>query len=71
VSDRCSACGAPIRWTVSKSGKRFPMDVAPNRTHGLFQIVEREGRPDEAVFAGPLFQSHFVSCPRAAEFRKK
>jgi hypothetical protein len=71
----CSSCGAQIIWGETVGGKRIPLDPVPVvDTPGLFQFVENpEGDPREDLVLSVkrrLFQSHFASCPHAAEHRR-
>jgi len=77
---RCSTCRAPIRWTVTEHGKAMPVDYAPVRGGNI--VLRDEGTRTVAIVAQPLLEtpeerarphylSHFVTCPNAAQFRRK
>lgn len=79
-NDRCRSCRAPVRWCVTEHGKSMPVDFAPTRTGNL--ILRDEGTRTVAVVVHPLletreerarphFLSHFVTCPNAAQHRRK
>lgn len=55
----CGSCRAPINWIVTKAGKRMPVD--PRRLN----VTTAEG----VTVSG--FTSHFATCPRAHEHRRK
>lgn len=77
---RCRSCRAPIRWAITiDKRKRMPLDPMPV-ADGNIWIIEWEGRtpiigvglsrgaiPPSVPFA---YQSHFVSCPNADDWRK-
>lgn len=77
---RCSTCRAPIRWTVTEHGKAMPVDYAPVRGGNI--VLRDEGTRAVAVYVAPLLESdddkarphyvsHFVTCPQAAQHRRK
>lgn len=61
-SGECRGCGAPIYWVTMKSGKKHPVD---------------RGRQVRVVFVGGQWEavgaytSHFSSCPKRDEFRRR
>lgn len=68
----CRACGAPIYWGLTNSGRKIPLDPAPTPTGNLAfrddgRVVSDHGFPTTA----PRYVSHFVTCPRADEFRRR
>ena len=69
---KCRSCGAEIIWAIHDvSGKRMPMDAVPMTVRGAFRLLERptNGVVD-ALPSGPLYQSHFATCPNAAQHRR-
>lgn len=79
---RCSACGDPIAWrhTQNSKGTRkaFPCNIEDDPVKGNVLVageiatVLRPAQVTGARAAGhELYTSHFQSCPRAADFRKK
>ncbi len=80
---KCRACGAVIVWVTMRSGKKMPCDA--ELLHAVEEkdaktsfvlpggIIKRGvvGRhPDgTADFVG--YRSHFETCPKAEEFRRK
>lgn len=69
----CRSCGAAIRWAETLWGKRIPCDAAPH-AEGNIQINESGGAlvygHGVARPAGPLYRSHFATCPHAAQHRR-
>lgn len=55
----CSGCGVYIEWVKMKSGKMMPCDPAP------VTIVTSDGKVETG------FISHFATCPKANQLRKK
>lgn len=71
---RCKSCDAPIRWVkMSKSGKAMPLDDAPS-AEGTIAVDQGVGHVLKGLaiveYAGPLFISHFSTCPNAGKHRK-
>jgi len=61
----CRSCGASIEWAELTSGKRHPFDAV---------VVDNV---QESLIGGRLVEevdsscSHFVSCPQAADWKRK
>lgn len=79
---RCTSCGAPIRWVVTKRGRRMPLDPDQNSERGNVKPCTVGGETVWAVLAGnelasaranheELYVSHFATCPNAAAHRTK
>lgn len=79
----CSRCKAPVTWTTTeatatKPSRRMPVDRAPV-PNGNIILIERPGqeplakylKKDDYVLGLTRYQSHFVSCPYAGQFRKR
>ena len=78
----CQGCGAHILWVKTRSGKPMPCDpliktywqqekadgkvVTPG---GDVVSCLFEGDPEEATGVGYI--SHFATCPKSRNFRKK
>ena len=75
MSQRCSSCSAPIVWATTSSGKKMPLDAAPNPRGNLVMddagnvgpVPGEEGAPD----LGKRYTSHFATCPHHAMHRRK
>ncbi|MCK9251111.1 MAG: hypothetical protein M0P31_19280 [Solirubrobacteraceae bacterium] len=82
----CTLCGAPIEWAVATATGRFmPLDPHPAASGNVRRsprTADRNGRPAIEVL-GPLealaalqageslYLSHFATCPRADEARRR
>jgi len=73
----CSSCAAPIRWVVTLGDKRMPLDVDPHPDGNVVRVVT-DGRVRARVLNGDempaqetAWRSHFVTCPHAAEHRRR
>lgn len=71
-SATCRSCGAPIRFVRTTKGKLMPLDREPHPDGNIELDTEGHatvhGQPP--LDAGPLYLSHFVSCPSASENRR-
>ncbi len=75
---RCDSCNAPIIWAVTKNAKSMPVDVEPVKG-GNVQLDARGGAtPLASVLSiaqqfgkANLRRSHFVTCPNAAQHRRR
>ena len=72
--DKCRHCGASIIWTVTRRGKRRPVDALPH-VAGTLQVVFHETgqSPDSLDLApelraeaeyGSLYVAHMATCTR-------
>jgi len=75
--DACKSCNARIIWARSSNGKLMPVDAEPVR--GANVRLTREGqdvranvvRPQLAFGSTGLRHSHFVTCPKADQWRRR
>ena len=79
---KCKGCGAEIIWIGTPGGKSIPCDpeevtywekprakgkvVTPN---GMVLSCEFSGEPEKATGIG--YVSHWSTCPKAGQFRRK
>ena len=63
----CKGCNAPITWSTTAAGKAVPLNDPPEKRYIMF--MEYDGT--EYVKQVETWVSHFVTCPKADEFRKK
>lgn len=77
----CRSCGAPIIWATStETGKRMPVDEAPDPERGNVLLVSGNDGPETvvltraAIAARPnrnrLHTSHFATCSDAKGWRR-
>ncbi len=65
---RCRSCGATILWGETVRGKRTPVNVRPVT---IF-VEDRDLRPGRTLLRALAgYVSHFATCPRVQEHRKK
>lgn len=79
---RCRSCNAPVMWTVLPTGRRMPVDPHPvedgnvkvdtgryhtSGGHPADVLDSREVAEDD----GPLYESHFRTCPDADKWRNR
>ena len=75
--DRCSSCSELVVWVESgRNRKPMPIDPLPTTTGNVW--LERLGRGQIAhvlrkgqKFKGPLYRSHFATCPFADQLRRR
>ena len=74
----CRSCGAEIRWAITETGERMPLDADPvgSVKAGLFTItvetVDGEERVEaRSVRPARFYVSHFATCPNAETHRKR
>lgn len=60
MSATCKSCGASIVWGKTKAGKSIPLDAEP--IGGLLN--------EETGEVMKLRQTHYATCPDAADWRK-
>lgn len=78
----CRGCGAPIVWIPTQAGKAMPCD--PDlltywaKRGGTKKIVTPNGEVISAELEGPLekatgvgYTSHFATCPKSSDFRRR
>jgi hypothetical protein len=81
VSD-CRSCGAAIRWAVTATGKRIPLDPEPvdggnividnSGPHGpIATVVGKATQPGLFGDDSPRYVSHFATCPNADRHRRR
>lgn len=76
--DTCTACSARIRWVITIGDRRMPLDPQPHEDGNVVPVVVDGGQRRARVLTGaelpaqvPAYRSHFVTCPNAAEFRRR
>lgn len=76
----CRSCHAPILWVTTTKGADMPVDPEPSSdgnvqltAHGDLLFAHVLGTHHAAAAREhdtPLHQSHFATCPNAAQHRK-
>ena len=75
--EECRSCGAEVVWTQTTKGKAMPVDAEPVSTGNVQLIPQADPRESPLAVVvgrrveGPKYVSHFVTCPQAAQHRKK
>jgi len=68
----CRTCRQPIRWAYTRNGHAIPLDPEP--VNGGNLRLDRLGRvvvvPTDKRH-GPLYVSHFATCPHATQHRRR
>lgn len=77
----CRGCDAPMLWAINeKSGKGIPLNpdpiddgslVSTGETTADGRMIVRAVKRGDDTGIMPRYNPHFVSCPNAAEFRKR
>lgn len=75
---KCRTCGALVLWvTMHPGGRKNPLDPTPVAGGN---IERRRGNHSDAWYGrvvpeeertGPLYVSHFATCPQAAQHRRR
>lgn len=76
--DQCKACGQPVRWVKTETGKSMSLDPLPRPRGNVILLGRARSKltarvlPPSAlpVVGRPAYQAHIVSCPFADQFRK-
>lgn len=78
AASHCRACGSPIWWGETETGKRMSLDPLPRPMGNVIRVPQGKhmvlrvlGRSDLPVVGRPAYQSHFVSCPDADQLRRR
>ena len=69
----CNSCKAEIAWVRTKAGKLMPVDANPSPV-GNLRVVDGQanylGPKEKEDAEGPLYLSHFATCPNGPQHRK-
>lgn len=69
----CRGCGKPIVWAVSQMGKKLPLERIKTPIYRIGgDVFDPKGLATklDPVMTGPLYISHFATCPQASQFSK-
>jgi hypothetical protein len=64
----CRGCGAEVIWCKTAKGKSMPLDAVPF-SEGNIRIVDGVANYGDKG-TGP-YVSHFATCPKAGDWRKR
>ena len=68
MSDQCKSCAQPVKWVHMATGGRMLVNLPPEKR----VVLTDHGSPEQEV--GEVldtYTSHFVTCPKADEHRRK
>ena len=82
INGTCRGCGQHIYWIKTPAGKSMPCDpeqvIYWQKPGGSHKIVTPNGEVLSAELEGPHekatgigYISHFATCPKAGQFRRK
>lgn len=69
MAEKCRSCGAAVRWVLTSTGKRMPLDLDPQE-NGNITLDESGMASVGKTGEGPRYVSHFASCPQAKNWRR-
>ena len=69
--EKCRGCGANITWAKTERGKTIPLDMPAEMRFVLVSFFDRNDAPYQQAIMHKTYTSHFATCPKAAEFRRK
>ena len=74
----CQGCKAEIVWALTSAGKSMPLDPEPHPDGNVEAMQDQDGRwhviavhPGPDLFGGTRYHSHFTTCPKADDFKRK
>lgn len=73
----CNGCGAPIAWRTTPKGKAMPVEIAPSERGNVIvsgdvaTVLTRGQIAGARAHGQPLYVSHFTSCSKADDYRRK
>lgn len=73
----CRTCSnSEIIWAMTKNDKAIPVDVEPDPLKGNIELVDtgtviRANVLKPSTGRNDLRTSHFATCPRASEWRRR
>jgi len=82
INGTCRGCGKPLCWIKTAAGKSMPCDPEQVRywqkqggskkivtPHGEVVSAETEGELENVTGIGYI--SHFATCPRSGDFKRR
>lgn len=75
MSNRCKGCDAPVKWVRMATGGRMLVNLPPEKRVVIHkQMVDDNGgeaRLEERAEVLNTYTSHFATCPKADDFRRR
>lgn len=80
--ERCRSCAASIVWALTDAEKAMPIDPKP-AADGNVRLTQVGNAPHDTIKAtvlgpleltaeeGPLYKTHFATCPDGPSWRKR
>lgn len=75
---KCGSCGAEIVWAKTAAGRKMPLDNTPHPAgridlgaDGFATVLGAKRATEVQVEGRKLYQSHFATCPNAAQHRRR
>lgn len=75
---RCRSCGARVIFCTTERGKAMPVDAEPHPAGNITLIPRPDGgatahvlQKHETAGGAALHRSHFSTCARADDWRRK
>ncbi len=69
MSDRCKSCEAPVKWVRMATGGKMLVNLPPEKRVVIDDRPHDAGSPLGSV--QDTYTSHFATCPKADEHRRK
>ncbi len=66
---KCRSCGAEILWAETTAGKRIPLDLPSERRFLVVPLPDSSFGIAGIATSHETYETHFVTCPNAAEHR--
>lgn len=71
LGEACRSCGEPIRWFLTITGRRIPIDPTPHPAGTVIRITDENGRVRARVLTGnelpaqeTAWRDHRATCTR-------
>lgn len=74
---KCRSCGALIIWARTEAGSLIPLDFEAGKPKANMALIDgvakavKKGELFDPVFSGPLYLSHWASCPDREKWRQR
>lgn len=73
---KCKSCGANITWKMTVNSMRIPLDAEPCDdgnivVSGIMAVMLTKEMMAPGVIEGLRYKSHFATCPKAKQHRRR